>query len=276
MADKHLPRILCLHGSGSSAAIFSVQSRRIRRALRYHFRFVFVNGPFETTAGPGVLRGTGPYYRWMPGRRAWGGLEATEEQDAEMRVVRKLLSEELAREDGEPFVGIMGFSQGALLTTAVLLQHQLKERTKIPQLKFAILLCGTYHPRIWSCFPEDRWSDLSSRLGSLRITQSEVYSDSDSGFSSDAGSDSDSPQSSTSSTSTGSLGDYRRRVLIPSIHAQGLGDPWLPESRMLVGQCYDPRTSKVVEFEGGHHIMSSQTDIDKLANAILCAYDESV
>src|SRR5271169_5143167 len=66
--DTFLPTILCLHGHGTSATIFEAQTRNIRSALRSQFKFVYIDAPYESEPGPGVLpcfADSGPYYTWF-------------------------------------------------------------------------------------------------------------------------------------------------------------------------------------------------------------------
>ncbi|KAI9054483.1 hypothetical protein LZ554_001641 [Drepanopeziza brunnea f. sp. 'monogermtubi'] len=109
------PTILCLHGGGTNSTIFKIQTIRLQRALEATFDFVFIDAPFESPAGPGVMpifEDCGPYYRWLrPG---------AEELDVETRA---LISATLAAE-GRPFVGIMGFSQGGQTAAATCLEQQ--------------------------------------------------------------------------------------------------------------------------------------------------------
>ncbi|KAI4194982.1 MAG: hypothetical protein LQ346_003561 [Caloplaca aetnensis] len=131
-----LPCLLCLHGGGTSAAIFSIQTGRLRRALAKHFRFVFVDGPFECPAGPGVLpffQGMGPYRRWI-----------SEDGDEEGKV-RPLLQKTMA-DDGGTFVGVLGFSQGARLALGLLHEKQEKHPEALDSFGFGVFICGTYPP----------------------------------------------------------------------------------------------------------------------------------
>ena len=53
--------------------LFNVQSVRIQRQLSKFFEFVFLDGPFECAAGPGVLPffdGCEPFYAWVRQARA--------------------------------------------------------------------------------------------------------------------------------------------------------------------------------------------------------------
>lgn len=147
--ERPLPRILCLHGGGASGTIFRIQTCRLQRALKNHFQFVFIDAPYESAPGPGVLpffEGLGPYSRWV----AWGnyvGIRTPEEREVEEQVVSERLKEALAQEAGQgtPVVGIMGFSQGARVAAGILLRKQ-KGELKDQHLSFGVLLAGTYPP----------------------------------------------------------------------------------------------------------------------------------
>ncbi|KAL8826959.1 MAG: hypothetical protein Q9170_007203, partial [Blastenia crenularia] len=134
--ETDLPCLLCLHGGGTSAYIFSIQTRRLQNALAKHFRFVFLDAPFECPAGPGVLPffdGFGPYRRWV-------------DADGNDRgQVRPLLRKAMA-EDGGNFVGVLGFSQGARLALGLLHEKQEKHPEAFEQFGFGVFICGTYPP----------------------------------------------------------------------------------------------------------------------------------
>ncbi|KAI0430308.1 serine hydrolase FSH [Xylaria sp. FL1042] len=141
-----LPKILCLHGSGTSAAIFQIQAIRLSRILKPHFELVFVDGFIDTGPGPGVLpffEGMEPYKRWLTDivgqeERPWSDLG---------RLV------EVFNRQG-PFVGIMGFSQGAKAATHLI--RWLEQRGQ--QLDFAALFGGTVPFRLK--VGTEEWSDL--------------------------------------------------------------------------------------------------------------------
>ncbi|KAL8783533.1 MAG: hypothetical protein Q9213_004579 [Squamulea squamosa] len=131
-----LPCLLCLHGGGTSAYIFAIQVGRLQRALAKHFRFVFVDGPFECPPGPGVLpffEGMGPYRRWI------------NKDGCDEDKVRPLLKKKMA-EDGGNFVGVLGFSQGARLALGLLHEKQEKRAEAFNELGFGVFICGTYPP----------------------------------------------------------------------------------------------------------------------------------
>lgn len=153
MSTETLPKVLCIHGAGSSGAIFRVQGRKIFSALRNEFQFVFVDAPFQSTAGPGmrpVFENSGPFYRWQCDMSASEAFDITEDEVKEESVkVRTYLENQLLKQDGGPFVGVMAFSQGARVATGLLMYLEKKRRegrTDFPDMKFAIVNSATYPP----------------------------------------------------------------------------------------------------------------------------------
>ncbi|KAI0412244.1 serine hydrolase FSH [Xylaria grammica] len=140
------PKILCLHGSGTSAAIFRIQAIRLSRILQAHFELVYVDGFIDTPPGPGVLpffEGMEPYKRWLTDKdgheeRPWPDLD-------------KLV--ELFNRNG-PFVGIIAFSQGAKAATHLI--RWLEQRGQ--QLDFAALFGGTVPFRLK--VGTEEWAEL--------------------------------------------------------------------------------------------------------------------
>jgi predicted esterase len=141
------PKILCLHGSGTSREIFRIQAIRLSRLLQPHFELVYLDGFIECPPGPGVLpffEGMGPYKRWLTDAETlaeespWSGLEQLVE---------------LYNKNG-PFVGIIAFSQGA--KAALHLLRWLEQRGD--QLDFVALFGGTVPFR--NAIGTDEWADL--------------------------------------------------------------------------------------------------------------------
>ena len=136
----NLPRILCLHGGGTSALIFQIQLRRLIWALRQHFTCVFVDAPLKSGPGPDVLpvfADFGPYYRWAT-------LESPNEESVQLEV-RELLKETIQK-DGGDFVGVLGFSQGARMAAGLLSDQERGDSEGMPDWKFGVLLCGSHPP----------------------------------------------------------------------------------------------------------------------------------
>ncbi|TAQ84360.1 hypothetical protein B7494_g7312 [Chlorociboria aeruginascens] len=161
MALSHLPAILCLHGSGTNSTIFNVQSIRIQRALTKTFEFVFINAPFERSAGPGVLpvfEGCDPFLSWHH-PSADSALELAPPET--IALLQKTLDERKKLGPGRGFVAVMGFSQGCRVA-AGLLGMQQGSQSGEGTLKFGVFLNGTSPPL--SADPE-----LLNKAGKLRF-----------------------------------------------------------------------------------------------------------
>ncbi|KAI4859498.1 serine hydrolase FSH [Hypoxylon rubiginosum] len=135
-----LPAILCLHGAGTNGTIFALQARSIVQALNKHFRFIFVNAPFESRPGPGVV----PIYVKMEPYLWWHCDESAAEQfdidtcevQRRRKQVRELLRSTLETEN---VVGLMAFSQGARVAVGLCLDDELGSR-----IRFALLISATF------------------------------------------------------------------------------------------------------------------------------------
>jgi len=165
---QNKPAILCLHGSGTNSTIFNVQSIRIQRALASYFSFVFIDGPFETVPGPGVLpffEGCGPFFRWIS---TTGQIEMPRETK---EVILKI-EEQQKQKDGRGFVGVMGFSQGGRAAAGLLLEQQLKYGTREKDgLRFGVFLNSTSPPMAYGITEKDLVEQI--KLPSLHVVGTE-------------------------------------------------------------------------------------------------------
>jgi predicted esterase len=239
-----LPRILCLHGAGSSGSIFWVQTRKIRQALKNEFDFVFLDAPFPSAAGPGmfpVYHESGPFFRWHCDRSSADYFDITEaEVKQEQEAVRQLLLSRLhdngGNSDVASFVGIMAFSQGARVATGLLLHLLEAEGLRLlPKLQFAVICCGTYPPLIVhdAPSPEKELGQKELVGGEKRITATDG-----------------------------------KKVTIASLHLHGSRDPWRPESERLQEECFDKSTSTVITFSGSHQIPAQDGDVAEVVQAM--------
>lgn len=309
------PRILCLHGGGTSATIFAVQTIRLRRLLP-HFEFVFLSGPFASGPGPGVLPyfdGMDPYFRW---RRASRGavVPLTEEDLAEVEAddavvdalldgvlsgvregwsaeqllgMRKAGGKEVAAEangdvgngdekgaaaviGGEnekgPFVGVLGFSQGAGVAARLLLRQDEMRRTKArdvgqrhtPLLKFGVLIGGSPQCLYSKARPPPK-SLAGADLGRARAARD---GDGD-GYVNGERETRDSCNLDTD------MAHLVPKIAIPTIHVHGLSDQYLPNGRMLLKDFFDRPTAQLLEFDGGHHMPVLLKDSQRLAEMMV-------
>ncbi|KAL7805587.1 serine hydrolase domain-containing protein [Trichoderma aethiopicum] len=114
-------RFLCLHGRGTSAQIFELQTARLREQLSDH-EFVFIDGVVETEPSEGAEAVADEFFGWF-------------DQPVTPAHTRQVLQGliDFITANG-PFHGLMGFSEGGIVA-ATLLAHDARER-------FAGLECG--------------------------------------------------------------------------------------------------------------------------------------
>jgi len=139
----NLPVILCFHGYGSSGAIFNAQARRIQASLRRKFRFVFLDGESICPPGPGVSQvfgDSGPFYSWFD-------CDSDSEDRASINanlsgvdkaVQKKLFAKGVCSAD---VVGVLGFSQGCMVATYLLMQAQ-HGNMQWSNVRFGAFFCG--------------------------------------------------------------------------------------------------------------------------------------
>jgi hypothetical protein len=182
--------------------------------LRDHFEFVFVDAPFESDPGPGILptfEGCGPYFRWT-------ALEEGENEGRAMGEVLRRLGEEPGT---ERIVGLLGFSQGVRVVVGMLLWQQTARYlpTSWPiRLRFAVCAMG----------------DASQPLHLIEA-RDEI-------------------------------------IRIPTIHVHGIRDPIYLQSKLLVPRHFDPKSTRVLTVNAGHHLPKEMKETNRLAEMMLDAY----
>ncbi|KAG6025465.1 hypothetical protein E4U41_001521, partial [Claviceps citrina] len=144
-----LPRILCLHGGGVNARVFRLQCRTIVNQLEGTFRLVFVDGPYACEPHEDIVAvygELGPFYRWLAG----GNVD--DEDESGSSGGSSIMQACLAGMEGDagsgPWVGVLGFSQGAKIAVSLLWAQQQAElllgagqaRTGF---RFGVLLAGS-------------------------------------------------------------------------------------------------------------------------------------
>lgn len=126
------PKILFLHGSGTNPLIFRIQSRNLLSLLSPHFEPVFLPGFHECAPGPGVLpffEGAEPYLKWLDD-------SSPSEEEVCWAELDRLVAE---IEKKGPFLGVVGFSQGA--KAGMELVRELERRGR--EMRFWVGVCGT-------------------------------------------------------------------------------------------------------------------------------------
>ena len=230
----HLPRILCLHGGGTNAKIFSAQCRGLQSRLRNQFRLCFANAPFPSQAGPDVLsvyEKNGPFRRWFLGSPddQYGETKTT------LLAVEESLMAAMYDDDCEGatgnWVGLLGFSQGAKLASSLLLGQQTQPEVfggnaVLPRFQFAVLMAG----RAPLCMNPS------------------VYKGSRAASSGPAGS---------------------TLIDTPTVHVHGLRDAGIELHRCWIKNYCKEGSARVVEWDGGHRVPITTKDVFLLVDAVI-------
>ncbi|KAF1925506.1 uncharacterized protein M421DRAFT_103055 [Didymella exigua CBS 183.55] len=157
--DAAKPTLLALHGSGSNATIHTVQLARLNRVLKEHFTIAYLDAPFASPAGPGILpffEGCGPFARWLPpSDKVTLELMRSGTSTSELsKEVERLVREAVQRitTDGGRVVGLIGFSQGTKVVAGLLRGAQVRRAVGargedwLDSFHFALSVCGSYPP----------------------------------------------------------------------------------------------------------------------------------
>lgn len=140
MPSKSSKAILCFHGTGLKGAIFKIQMSRLRFELRDAFDFIFLDGPMECPAGPGVLplfSDQGPYYGWFG-----DGISIEDNMEkitvSVEQAVKEWRASNINLDADAEIVGALGFSEGALALAMMLWYQQQDLIHWLLRLMFAI------------------------------------------------------------------------------------------------------------------------------------------
>ncbi|GLU13063.1 hypothetical protein SLE2022_297100 [Rubroshorea leprosula] len=135
MQDQKKPRILCLHGFRTSAEILKNQVHKWPETVLEKLDLVFLDAPFPAQGKSAVEEiYDPPYYEWFRANEDFTEFTNFEE------CVEYI--EEYMIKNG-PFDGLLGFSQGAILSAAAPgMQETGAALTKVPKIKFLIIISG--------------------------------------------------------------------------------------------------------------------------------------
>ncbi|PLB37284.1 serine hydrolase FSH [Aspergillus candidus] len=126
-------RFLCLHGAGTSAEIFEIQSGGLTQALETEGHvFKYIDGRLEADPEP-EIKGIcdGPFYDHYP-RGTSPGEDLIRAINYTMNIIHR---------EG-PFDAVLSFSQGAALAAATILHHARANPSAPPLFKLAVFICG--------------------------------------------------------------------------------------------------------------------------------------
>lgn len=245
-ATTHLPRILCLHGGGTNAAIFRVQCRVLEKRLVRSFRLVYAQAPFAS-AEPGpdvtsVYKDWGPFRTWLRGHGTPGATWTSRDVAAEIDAA---LAQAMAADDddqgGGPtgeWVGLLGFSQGAAVAASLLYRQQ---ASGMAGFRFGVLFAGR-GPLVW-LMPD-------------KGAQPRGLVDASTPF----------PHPAASRFTLGPHAESRLRV--PTIHVHGLEDPGLDQHREMLREYCDPLAATVLEWHGSHRMPIRGRDVEMVVRQI--------
>lgn len=219
-----------------TAEVFKMQARALVAYLP-DFRLVFADGPFFCDPGPGIVpvyEDYGPFRRWL----RW--LPEHVEIDDESAIEEVMYNIETCKRGDEghgPWVGLLGFSQGAKLSASLLYDQQIRmqEDGHAPtDYKFAVLLAGR-SPLVSFC----DHSRHPALVTAGQISEGFEYK-----------------------------GESPHVLSIPTIHVHGLADKGLHLHRRMLKQYHDPRTSTIIEWGGDHRVPLRSADVDPIAQEI--------
>lgn len=241
---RHLPRILCLHGGGTNASIFRTQCRQLSRSLEPHFRLVYVEAPFASLPGPDVAPvygDCGPFKRWFPDDGKHSDADTILAIDASLR---EAIQNDDARAGATgPWVGLLGFSQGAKLAASLLYRQQ-QRVAKCPDRigssenwRFGVILAGraplvALDLEVCRSTTLDRPSSASVAMGDGHV-----------------------------SSSGDNVGDDDL-LRVPTLHVHGTLDPGIELHRQLLTRFCAPGTTRLLEWPGNHRVPIKSADVD--------------
>ncbi|XP_057724379.1 uncharacterized protein LOC130940291 isoform X1 [Arachis stenosperma] len=136
------PRFLCLHGFRTSAEILKKQVHKWPQSVINELDLVFLDAPFPCQ-GKSDVEGIfdPPYYEWFQFNKEF--TEYTNFDECLQYIEDYMIKQ-------GPFDGLLGFSQGAILSAALPnLQDKGVALTKVPKVKFLIIIGGAKFRSPW-------------------------------------------------------------------------------------------------------------------------------
>lgn len=241
----HLPRILCLHGGGTNARIFRAQCRVLEAKLKSQYRLCFADAPFLSQAGPDVVsvyKNFGPFRRWLRWRQDQPEIDAA---TAVRNIEKSLLAAKQADDEKGatgPWVGLLGFSQGAKMCASLLFRQQVRgeklgRHCAGSDFRFAVLIAGR--------------GPLVSLDPELVMTPSLV----------------DAAHEGFQLSPEGHRTEHLLRL--PTVHVHGLQDPGLFLHRRLWEQYCEKGTTRLVEWDGAHRVPIGSKVVGTIVEEIL-------
>ena len=250
LGQLHLPRILCLHGGGTNAEAFRLQSRGLFRLLGDKFRFVFPDAPYLSPPDPGVMPTYAhlqPFRRWL----RWKTDQPDHGPEVICHDIDRVINEVMVQDDAlgatGDWVALMGFSQGAKVCASLLLRYQLRadklgNQPAETNFKFAILLAGR------------------GPLVNLDMNLTDSF----------ALADANEITTGSFALVTGAFLNGSDHILhLPTLHVHGRKDPGLVNHRRLLTDYCKPGTTRLVEWDGDHRVVLQTADVTAVVDQVL-------
>ena len=192
----------------------------------------------------------GPYRRWLRWLPSHGEIDS----DACVSEIEYAIDRAMAGDKGTgPWVGLLGFSQGAKLAASILFETQMREDEEGKgengvregqgvngvKWRFAIILAGRA-PLV----------SLSERSRGLKGMQ-------------EAGGLADNVDLDSIKAKEG------QRLRLPTVHVHGMLDEGLWLHRRLLDDYCEEGSAEVVEWEGAHRIPIKKADVERVVEAVL-------
>lgn len=236
--DLSLPRILCLHGGGVNAAIFRIQCRQLIEHLP-DFRLVFADAPWLSEPGPGmvpVYAAKGPFRRWL----RWKPSHPDIGDAATVNSITGQLEDCRSVDEGSgPWVGILGFSQGAKLAASLLYDQQLQMRRNgyaDTSFQFGVLMAG--RAPLLSLRKETEGPGMM-QPGEMSLRECEA------------------------------VPNPHHVVALPTLHVHGLTDPGLASHRQMAVDYFEKGgATSIVEWQGDHRVVLKRADVELVTRQI--------
>ncbi|KAK5991907.1 Esterase dbaE [Cladobotryum mycophilum] len=245
--DLTLPRIFCLHGGGVNGPVFEMQLRAVKYVFKDRFRFVFVDGPYLCPPHQAIVQvygSNGPFRRWL----RW--LDEQEYFDAHQvstDVINKC-REAMANDKGSgPWVGVLGFSQGAKIAASLLWaqEHMPPTMQPLPEVtfKFGVLMAGG--GPVVMLDPKNEFGP-PPRYVVDAAALSLGYQGFPKGYE-----------------------DGKHLISTPTLHVHGLQDPGIEVHRKLLDLYCKVGTTKLVEWNGNHRLPIKTDDVAMVESNIM-------
>lgn len=242
-------------GVGSNADVLFLQTRALRDKLSSSFRFVFASGPFFCEAGPGMLPvygGAEPFRRWL----RWSASHRVLKPQFHIETIRRCLEDAMTEDDGAtgPWIGFLGFSQGAQLSASLLYETQRRQSLRDADESVRGYEGENVETKLWS--QDWKFAVLFSGPAPL-IALSPGLEDIPL----------QSPTELDVSYKEPDRLDSTGKVFIdrPTLHVIGLQDEWVSSQRTLCYKYCLEASRTLIEWDGDHRIPIEPQQVELIA-----------